>query len=1430
MRLSEIESPPDQSTRQTSDAFDKPATPVKNDQPTGMRMSDVENFQHVDVTPDFQDGVFQIDPQEEADWKSQGKIGFFEQWNRLDKTEMIPFWGSGETAVKGFSLLNAVNRIKSDSYDDDDLRSNDIEKVSDFLKRKEEERVRGISMPGKILSGVTQLPAFMVEFAATGGLAALGKAGVKKVATVALKEGAEAGITKLAARIAAPVAGAAVRTAGMPQRILAQYPDRQIQTNFQLTEKGAQIRQEGQESPVTSAFKSIGDVMIENYSEAAGEWIAKAGGALVPKPLAKSMEKVFKRLKPNQAVAKLWTKAGYNGFLAELGEERLGDLIRAVTGVDTFGAKNPDQMLDRIISSIPTGEEMLVEAGILAFPGAAQLATSEAFKMIREGRGEQLDHTREISDSEADELATKPVKVDEGQSVEIAGPAQEEGFEDVGRTTPEEQAEFDAMRKEADEVISKDAPEILTEPATPEEEKLANDQMIEDAEREKVDQELATLPESTQESLQRISETPEFIETSDRIAELEAIVRGAEINKAIGEEQGLRKIKRFKDKFMAEELRDIPQKWFTSNESAPNLDELADELGISEKELIKRFQRATGSEEEIKAVASARKEIEELNEKLMNSNPAIKDVMAELTKKEPRFVKVTQKALIKRLFQARFKGQKIGFKEGREAGRKEVESEKQVVARRRNMIQSVREHYELTDNDLRKINQRDIRLMDDAEFHEFLLAIDARAAEFAHKRQLKMQIIMGIEEKELKKTDNLRQYMKFPTLDKMSIEQLNKFNRLIEDAQHGDEFLSVRKLQTVKNTELAGIKTVREAKEILAEKLGVPLSSIDNMKVDTLDKFRFDSILAGKNPFYRLLVDETNQALLDGEQRYMEMEKEVDELATKARASRKRSTSDVLAPTDDLVFEWMEAPGAHAQGLGIRSKAEVAKDMTPEELDLANYLQARFAQFRDYLIQHEVLKHYREDYITHIRRGFLETFKEESKPKRKGGAARPVRGILSAFKEVFDQYKEDQAIFKILDEDTQNILPLEKFFQFSVGRAGVDRKITPSKNVARAFKAYTKALVKKQSLDKIIPALDIYAYSLSPKRVTQTGLQMDRQLIKFVREWINNKKGRRSSLGGFLQQNGKIDTALKSINAFVTLIDLGLNVPIGIASQAGEQVSTFVNLGTKKYWSGVARMNTAKGKKIIHDNEAFIGKSPWADLASAADEVSDKFNKILFSLYEVASTRANKIHLLGSLTDDEWTEGKVSTKRLAELKREVGRYRAVAGAKSIFGSTSLGNTLTKYKSWALPILNTNIDNIGKIVGMIKDEKNFNKAVKSKEFQELFREVMVTSLVALAGAGMMGDDDDTTFLGRVTRKAYQDGLTILGSFDPTMLVRVRLLGFLGDLASALKMIATGEEYKSRPGYKGPDKLIRTVTPKALQPVLPDDKKKRHGNLV
>ena len=87
------------------------------DTPSGVRMGDVMSFERTDLPEANIAGMYQVSEEQEKKWKAQGKIGYFEQAIRQDKTEMIPF--NPEGAIKAIKLLNVVNRLKQDRYEEE---------------------------------------------------------------------------------------------------------------------------------------------------------------------------------------------------------------------------------------------------------------------------------------------------------------------------------------------------------------------------------------------------------------------------------------------------------------------------------------------------------------------------------------------------------------------------------------------------------------------------------------------------------------------------------------------------------------------------------------------------------------------------------------------------------------------------------------------------------------------------------------------------------------------------------------------------------------------------------------------------------------------------------------------------------------------------------------------------------------------------------------------------------------------------------------------------------------------------------------------------------------------------------------------------------------------------------------------------------------
>mgnify|MGYP001180972494 CR=1 FL=1 len=632
-----------------------------------------------------------------------------------------------------------------------------------------------------------------------------------------------------------------------------------------------------------------------------------------------------------------------------------------------------------------------------------------------------------------------------------------------------------------------------------------------------------------------------------------------------------------------------------------------------------------------------------------------------------------------------------------------IKTAKDILDNRRSLVKAVQKQFGLSDKDIQSITRRDIRLMDNFTFKNFLDDLRVKAEKLAERRQAVNELMAQIKEKELN-FENVRRAFKQKRVENMTIDEIRELDKAIEPYQTGDEFLPARRLEVLDKTEMAGLKTWREIKEYFAKELDVPLDKITGFRVNEFDRAKWDTVLAEKHPVFKYIVEKLAASRYVREAEYLDIEKQTYNLAKKL----KTTLGEKLIPQQKKIMQYLESDW--------RGKKEIAEQMTTEEIELAEYMRDNLWQVYQELITASTLKSSRfaDKYITHIRRGFLEGLKDS--------------GFKTAIKEVFAKNKMDEVGFKILDNETGEILAFEKFFKYQLKRTG---EVIPTQNAVKSFLTYMKTYKKKQALDNVVVVLDTLAQAVTPKGTTKTGLALHGDMMKFMKEWLNTKKGRHIKL--IAQQGGLIERGLNALKTFVSIKDLGANIGIGLVSQLGEQVTNFQMLGHKKTLKGKIRVHTKKGKEIIDRYRNFVGKNPWSELIEPAKELKDRFLESSFVLFRDASVRANKEFLLGSLTDAEWESGIVSPERLAEMRTELGRYRVIEDAKSIIGSTPEAGQYTMYKTWAIPILNSNLQNLKDAVytpakAKIKGE-NYSKEKAKKAWVEGLRAAEIIGVVS-----------------------------------------------------------------------------------------------------
>lgn len=746
----------------------------------------------------------------------------------------------------------------------------------------------------------------------------------------------------------------------------------------------------------------------------------------------------------------------------------------------------------------------------------------------------------------------------------------------------------------------------------------------------------------------------------------------------------------------------------------------------------------------------------------------------------------------------------------------EVEKKIKAEARdRKSKLESIRDFFYMTEGEMRDaIGDKDYRLLSETEFEKLLKEVEAKSIEIALHTVAVAEVEWTIAEKELHRVENMQEVLGYnKDLNKLTTEELDNLNAILGKYQRGDVFLGVREMETLaKNANLPDVKTQRQIlEEVLGKRTGLSIEKLREIVVGSFDDLRSAVSLARQNAFYEVLVSDFYQLKIEAGLRYREIEQKTNELVRLARQSRPRGWKQRFAPTDDMVIAYLEEGD-------LETKALIAKDMTPQELELAHYVKNQYAEMRDFLIARQQLEKERQNYYTHRPRGFFEAWLRDGQTKT---PTQFIRAFGRAFKETFiDVNKMDEATFKILNEQTEEILPLEKFFKYSMRRSG---QLIPTKNLANAFLGYTKTFELKKGLDQYMPRMEAVARALTPTETTEGGVVKDTSLEKFVKKWINTQKGRPVTVGP-IQPGGVLDGLIRSGIAFTRFLDLALRIPAQVMSIVGEESATWINIGTKKYLIGEYRAKTKQGAKIAKKYEAFVGTKFWDKMREESQGIASKLGETLFAFYGIAARQSNIHHLLGVLTKQEFESGNISPERLVEIKMEMNRWRADDLLHSVMGKTSVGAMFREHKSWAIPIVNqvlSNIKTLSKMVG----SGEYQTAAKSKEFGELFRGTMLTLILVLTLSRIYKDlkeKKDRNLAEELEYRAMNDAQSFLAALSPKTLGGVpRLAGWLTDLATAVTSfagaLATGERTAKGdiPGAKG---ISAAITPKLIKPLF------------
>ena len=718
---------------------------------------------------------------------------------------------------------------------------------------------------------------------------------------------------------------------------------------------------------------------------------------------------------------------------------------------------------------------------------------------------------------------------------------------------------------------------------------------------------------------------------------------------------------------------------------------------------------------------------------------------------------------------------------------------KESLDRRRASVRTIRDYFTLTDTELKQITKRDIRLMSDPEFKKFKDDMEVKAGEIAEKRQTRNELDAVRKAKAFKAEENIRKFHKLPPISKMSRQQLKEYTSILEQYEPGDQFLSPKRIGRLENTKWNGSKTIREVLEKASKEFDVPVSELKGIRVKELDRFRYDTALARQNPFYNFMVDEIQTAEIRTGMKYFEVREQMYALAKKALKSRKRGIGERIVPRQKTIMEYLEAEES--------AKTEKADALTKEELDLALFIQDFYAKAYNHLLINQDLQHSRfadSQYMFHAKRPLSELLIDIKDT-----------GIKRAVSDLLNRWRLDETNFTVLDSKTGEVLAMKKFFRQTLYRTG---ELTPTKNVIKATDIYMQQFFKKMALDESVPTVETLAMAIRPQEKTQNGLFLNDSLMTFVKQYLNNKKGRTINIG--IQQGGKIDAVIRAVNNLISLKYIALNIPLEIAAIVGETTAKIPALGINKLALANARKFTPQGRRILRKYKGFTGEGVIEEMMQPGRNIGENANMFLYGVFSWMRKTTKQDILLSNMTKAEFRAGEISPEKLAEVTKMMGRWIDLGSTKSVLGSTSTGAALTKFKGWAIPIVSSTVQDAASLARTLTRLGNPKKRLNKQQAWELLRIAEIGAIVvAVSAVTDQGSRD--TFSGKLKYYAMRELTTLFQALSVrTMLTLGVTVAFLEKFSSNLQLLVNLEGYKTKSGYKGVEGLKKQFTPAAV----------------
>jgi len=357
---------------------------------------------------------------EQIEEMKDNPIGWSEANDFITPADYLPLGG----LAKGYEALGLAAVAKK-IQDGEPLTESEESNFNDYIDMELEKQIRGFSWGGGMKYYGAPIPAFIAEFAATGGVGKTAQIATTQALTKGVMVSAQAAAT---ARYTGYAARVAAQSAAMVPANQRNYGNLRLGQYVQLTQSGQAILSDAKESPATTALKAFAYTSAEVASELVGAKVgqyvinpitrrlatnAKTSLDKLPPKLLEGITKAYQKIQPNANVQEILTRAGWHGVLNELGEERVAAVLNTYVDMAFGETFTVDEVWDRIV---PNKDQFLIEAGLIATMGGVKtVGVASSNILSNQGLTEQevMEALEGLTDEELQNVVDEETDVEE---------------------------------------------------------------------------------------------------------------------------------------------------------------------------------------------------------------------------------------------------------------------------------------------------------------------------------------------------------------------------------------------------------------------------------------------------------------------------------------------------------------------------------------------------------------------------------------------------------------------------------------------------------------------------------------------------------------------------------------------------------------------------------------------------------------------------------------------------------------------------------------------------------------------------------------------------------------------------------------------------------------------------------------------------------